>query len=237
VSLCRIGKSRSVQEYCHPHCIVVSLCAAMSGRRHTARGGAPRPVMYTHQPDRASVVRVSNDGRRILDRPVPVNPVLAATPSYFEEDATTNAALDAPDFSYDLGDDSLAQEEQGPELDGISVQVKAKRYANSVCFLLSIKLKKCTEMRFFFRTCPSRPGLATVTNTWMRCCASKAGVTSKFILLAAHAAPQTPPTGASIKHATVRACSASSASWSGTQSSPPTGSRYVTMCCRDRDVG
>ncbi|KAJ7800107.1 hypothetical protein B0H14DRAFT_2616469 [Mycena olivaceomarginata] len=83
----------------------------MSGshRRHTAA-----PALYNHQPDTATVVRVSNDGR-----------------PYYQEDPATNAALEARDFDYAMGDTSLDLEEQAPEDDGISVRVKAKRYKNS----------------------------------------------------------------------------------------------------------
>ncbi|KAK7027577.1 CxC2 domain-containing protein [Favolaschia claudopus] len=89
----------------------------MSGRRRV-RGGAPPPSLYTHQPDRATVSAP-------VDR-------LASIPDYFEEDPQTNAVFESSDFGYDLGDDSLAAEEQGPETDGISVQRgKAKRYTNS----------------------------------------------------------------------------------------------------------
>jgi hypothetical protein len=105
--------------------------AVMSSACRHRRGGAP-PVLYQHQPDHASVVRISNDGRRAIENSVPVDRVLAATTAHFEEDLGTNAALDAPDFSYAMGDDSLAPEEQEPEANGISVRVKAKRYVNSV---------------------------------------------------------------------------------------------------------
>ncbi|KAJ7834666.1 hypothetical protein B0H13DRAFT_1913969 [Mycena leptocephala] len=101
----------------------------MSRRR---RGGAPGSGLYIHQPDQASVVRVSNDGRRAFEQPVAVDRALAAgTPAYFQEDLATNAALDAEDFGYGMGDTSLPPEEQGTDADGISVRVKAKRYQNS----------------------------------------------------------------------------------------------------------
>ncbi|KAJ7842077.1 hypothetical protein B0H13DRAFT_2239393 [Mycena leptocephala] len=100
----------------------------MSG--HRGRGGAP-PVMYNHQPDRAGVVRISADRRCAIENSAPVEHIFPATPAYFEEDTATNAALDAPDFGYTMGDDTLDQEEQGPELDGIFVRLKPKRYQNS----------------------------------------------------------------------------------------------------------
>jgi hypothetical protein len=103
----------------------------MSRPPHRWHGGAP--ALYTHRPDIAAVVRPSNDGRRVTQSAAPVDRVLASTPAHFQEDLDTNAALDAPDFGYAMGDTSLAAEEQGPEADdGISVRVKAKRYENSV---------------------------------------------------------------------------------------------------------
>jgi hypothetical protein len=88
--------------------------------------------MYTHRPDQASVVRVSNDGRCVLDRATPAFRTQPKAPTYFAEDLATNAAVESPDFMYDIGDDSLAPEQEPPESDGISVHVKAKCYANSV---------------------------------------------------------------------------------------------------------
>ncbi|KAK7018251.1 CxC2 domain-containing protein [Favolaschia claudopus] len=100
----------------------------MTGHRR-GRGGAP-PTLYTHRPDRAAVVRVSNDRRRVLERAAPVDRT-ATLPEYYQEDVNTNSALDSADFTYDMGDDSLVPEEEGPETDGISVRVRAKRYTNS----------------------------------------------------------------------------------------------------------
>lgn len=91
------------------------------------------PSLYEHRPDTASVVRVSANGRRVLEQAVPVERV-GATPAYFQEDLATNFALDATDFDYEMGDTSLRPEEQAPESDGISVRVEAKRYQNSVRF-------------------------------------------------------------------------------------------------------
>ncbi|KAJ7028751.1 hypothetical protein C8F04DRAFT_1212103 [Mycena alexandri] len=86
--------------------------------------------MYEHRPDTASVVRVSADGRRAQDRSVRVErPV--ETPEYFADDFATNAALEAENFEYGMGDTGLLPEEQGAEGDSISVKVKAKRYQNS----------------------------------------------------------------------------------------------------------
>jgi hypothetical protein len=83
--------------------------------------------MYNHQPDRAGVVRISADGRRAIENSAPVERISSGTPAYFEEDTATNAALDAPDFGYTMADDTLDQEEQGPELDGIFVRLKVTR--------------------------------------------------------------------------------------------------------------
>ncbi|KAJ7827784.1 hypothetical protein B0H14DRAFT_2595099 [Mycena olivaceomarginata] len=63
--------------------------------------------------------------------PVTVDRGAPALPAYFAEDVSTNAGLDAREFSYDMGDESLAPEVQEPEADGISVTVKPKRYVNS----------------------------------------------------------------------------------------------------------
>jgi hypothetical protein len=101
-------------------------------------------VLYQHQPARASVVRISDDGWRTTQHPAPVDCASAtSTPAHFEEDLVTNAALDALDFGYGMGDDSLAPEEQDPETDGISVHVRAKRYVNSVrwCFFFLVSFR------------------------------------------------------------------------------------------------
>ncbi|KAJ7446784.1 hypothetical protein FB451DRAFT_1343526 [Mycena latifolia] len=86
--------------------------------------------LYEHRPDTATVVRTSTDGRRAQQESVPVQRG-ATRPAHFYEDLATNSALDAQDFGYEMGDDSLRPEEEGPEDDGINVRVKAKRYQNS----------------------------------------------------------------------------------------------------------
>jgi hypothetical protein len=68
----------------------------------------------------------------VLNRATPVFRTGPTAPTYFAEDLATNAAVESPDFTYDMGNDSLAPEQEPPESDGISVRVKAKRYANSV---------------------------------------------------------------------------------------------------------
>ncbi|KAJ7019393.1 hypothetical protein C8F04DRAFT_1197742 [Mycena alexandri] len=107
----------------------------MSRRGGGRRGGAPpKPTLYAHQPDRASVVRISSDGRRAYEQTAPVNP-RTSTPAHFQEDFAANAAFkDLDNGSYAMGDDSLTTEIQGPEADGITVCLppKAKRHANSV---------------------------------------------------------------------------------------------------------
>jgi hypothetical protein len=102
-------------------------------RHRRARGGAPAPL-YAHRPDRAQIVRILNDGRRVVEQSYPVDRDLAptSTPAHFQEDLDTNSALDAQDFSYDMGDTSLPAEEGTADGDGISVRVRAKRYENSV---------------------------------------------------------------------------------------------------------
>ncbi|KAJ7019382.1 hypothetical protein C8F04DRAFT_1197732, partial [Mycena alexandri] len=102
--------------------------------RRGGRGGAPcKPTLYTHEPDRASVVRISSDGRRAHERPAAVKPQ-TSTPAHFQEDWAGNAAFeDLDNGGYAMGDDSLPPEVQGPEGDGITVCLppKAKQYANS----------------------------------------------------------------------------------------------------------
>jgi hypothetical protein len=102
--------------------------------RGVRRSGAPR--LYEHRPDTATVVRISEDGRRAREEVVPVNPQFTSTPAHFEEDILTNAALEGMDWDYSLGDESLAVEPEDNENDGITVRVKAKRYKNSVRELL-----------------------------------------------------------------------------------------------------
>ncbi|KAJ7707214.1 hypothetical protein B0H14DRAFT_3525781 [Mycena olivaceomarginata] len=102
----------------------------MSHSYRRRRGGAPG--LYEHRPDTASIVRVSNDGRRAQEEVVAVDHAVELVPSYFQEDPSTNAALEAMNFGYAMGNTSLKPEEQAPDDDGISVCVKAKRYQNSV---------------------------------------------------------------------------------------------------------
>jgi hypothetical protein len=101
------------------------------------RRGAPG--LYEHRLDTASVVRVSNDGRRAWEEVVAVDCAVESVPSYFQEDPSTNAALEAMDFGYVMGDTSLEPEEQALDNDGISVHVKAKCYQDSVCCLAFLK--------------------------------------------------------------------------------------------------
>ncbi|KAJ6489344.1 hypothetical protein C8R47DRAFT_1071689 [Mycena vitilis] len=103
-----------------------NLYRVMSKRK--GRGGAP--AMYAHRTDTGSITRISADGRRAIDEVLPVEP-LPSAPAYYQEDVDTNAALDAPDWDYSMGDDSLPAETQGEEPDGIEVRAKAKRYKNS----------------------------------------------------------------------------------------------------------
>ncbi|KAJ7617529.1 hypothetical protein DFH06DRAFT_1274184 [Mycena polygramma] len=93
----------------------------MSDRRphRASRGGAP--PLYSHRgQDTASVVRISEDGRRAVEESSRVERLIDATPAHFQEDLDTNAALDAEDFGYSMGDTTLPAEEQGPDGDGIS---------------------------------------------------------------------------------------------------------------------
>ncbi|KAJ7932991.1 hypothetical protein B0H13DRAFT_1856601 [Mycena leptocephala] len=98
-------------------------------QRKRRRGGAP--ALYEHRPDRSTVVRISEDGRRAREQVVNVNPQPTSTPAHFEEDFVTNAALEGNDWDYSMGDDSLPVDAEDDENDGITVRVKAKRYKNS----------------------------------------------------------------------------------------------------------
>ncbi|KAF8162287.1 hypothetical protein K438DRAFT_1775989 [Mycena galopus ATCC 62051] len=80
--------------------------------------------MYTHQPHASEVLSISADGRRGTAIPAVVQ-TREPPPSYYQEDAATNAALEAADFSYSMGDLSLPPEEQQ-----VPVQ-KRKQYVNS----------------------------------------------------------------------------------------------------------
>jgi hypothetical protein len=94
--------------------------------------------MHIHQPHLGEVVSVSANGRSAMAHPH----VIITEPSVpaYQEDVTTNAAVESLDFSYDLGDTTLLAEVQEPETDGIVLMSKRKVYANSVhipCCLLS----------------------------------------------------------------------------------------------------
>ncbi|KAJ6447896.1 hypothetical protein C8R45DRAFT_1115651 [Mycena sanguinolenta] len=81
------------------------------------RGGqrAPKPpTMYTHEPHLSEIVSISADGRRGTATLAVVAQSQQEVPSYYQEDTATNAAMEAADFSYDLGDTSLLVEEQEP---------------------------------------------------------------------------------------------------------------------------
>jgi hypothetical protein len=56
----------------------------------------------------------------------------SSVPSYFQEDYSTNAAVDDPDFGYDLGDTTLLAEVQDTDSDGIILKSRRKVYKNSV---------------------------------------------------------------------------------------------------------
>lgn len=90
--------------------------------------------MHVHQPQFGQVVSVSANGRSAR-APTHVVHTEHSLPTYGQEDAATNAAVESWDFSYDLGDTSLVGEVQGPETDGIVLALKKKVYENSVCLL------------------------------------------------------------------------------------------------------
>ncbi|KAJ7711358.1 hypothetical protein B0H16DRAFT_1745238 [Mycena metata] len=99
----------------------------MAGRRG-GRGGSRRrvPTMYTHEPHTAEVLSISADGRRTTSTPAIVY-TQAETPSYHQDDIATNAALEAFDFSYLMGNDSLPVEEQLPEIAAAEAMAAAAR--------------------------------------------------------------------------------------------------------------
>ena len=73
---------------------------------------------------------MSVNGRSAMARPhvIVTEPNIPA----YQEDVTTNAAVESLDFSYDLGDAALLPEVQEPETDGIVLTSKRKVYENSV---------------------------------------------------------------------------------------------------------
>jgi hypothetical protein len=74
---------------------------------------------------------VSNDGRQATTQHGIIDPP-RAVPDYYEDDPTTNAAVEDADFSYTLNDESLPPEEEEPAVDGIAYKEKKKRNENSV---------------------------------------------------------------------------------------------------------
>ncbi|KAJ7483686.1 hypothetical protein B0H11DRAFT_1914569 [Mycena galericulata] len=116
---------------CRALFVVLSL-ATMSGSGRKGGGRPPPPPrMYTHQPHTAEVVSVSADGRRAnaTSKAVDTQP---GVPSYYQDDAATNAAVESGDFSYNLSDTGLFPEVQLPENDGIILtSSKRKVYENS----------------------------------------------------------------------------------------------------------
>ncbi|KAJ7623110.1 hypothetical protein DFH06DRAFT_1142895 [Mycena polygramma] len=129
------GEEKMFREAYPGRRLPAGLSRLVMSKSHKRRNA--EPALYDHRgsiaaADVASVVRVSGDGRRASEQTVPVDRLRPPTiPGHFEEDMATNAALEAEDFGYDMGDHSLPAEEQGPAEDGISVCVKAKRYENS----------------------------------------------------------------------------------------------------------
>jgi hypothetical protein len=61
--------------------------------------------MHEHHPHVASTVEKSADGRRAVVTSAAVDTSTPGLPSWHAEDFNTAQALDAPDFSYLLGDD------------------------------------------------------------------------------------------------------------------------------------
>ncbi|KAJ7763723.1 hypothetical protein B0H16DRAFT_1661737 [Mycena metata] len=99
----------------------------MAGRRGGLRTTKPKaPTMYTHDPHTSEVLSTSGDGRRAAATPAIVY-THPEPPSYHQDDAATNAALENFDFSYSMGDFSLPVEEQPPELTAANLAAAAAR--------------------------------------------------------------------------------------------------------------
>jgi hypothetical protein len=76
----------------------------MSGRRK--KGGMPSGELHTHRPHVATTMERSADGRRALTTLAAVDTSTPGLPDWHAEDFGTAQALEGPDFSYLLGDDS-----------------------------------------------------------------------------------------------------------------------------------
>ncbi|KAJ6517558.1 hypothetical protein DFH09DRAFT_1332356 [Mycena vulgaris] len=103
----------------------------MSGSRG---GGRPKPPprMFIHQPHTSEVfLGSSRDGRRpnTIEEVVDTAPQI---PDYWQDDSTTNAAVEGDDFNYHIGDNTLFPEFPDPSsAGGITMTAKKKRYENS----------------------------------------------------------------------------------------------------------
>ncbi|KAF8146729.1 hypothetical protein K438DRAFT_2092496 [Mycena galopus ATCC 62051] len=110
----------------------ILLCCHKMSMQKGRRGGVrvtKTPTMYTHEPHKSEVLSISADGRRgtTTSAIVHTHPEI---PAYYQEDAATNAALEAEEFSYSMGDMTLPVEEQEPD-DLPPSAAKRKRYDNS----------------------------------------------------------------------------------------------------------
>lgn len=99
--------------------------------RGRGRGGAPPPTLFVSPAAISTVVTGSRDARRVRTSTTAVT-TSSNTPIHFEEDPFTSAAIEASDFSYTLGDNTLDAEVDDPVHDGIEVILPARRNENSV---------------------------------------------------------------------------------------------------------
>lgn len=99
------------------------------GRKGGGRKGAPSGELYTHHTHLSSIVEPSRDGRRAVARTTFLG-ITPSVPEYHQEDTVTNAAVEADDFSFTLGDLSLPQEPEAPAPEGIDLTKKKKKPRN-----------------------------------------------------------------------------------------------------------
>lgn len=113
----------------------------MAGRRGGNRKSGASGALYTHTPHLSSVIGTSRDGRRAVQHTSFIDARLPI-PDYHQDDPKTNAAVEAVDFSYDLGDNSLPPDMEPPDTAGIDLQKnkKKKRNENSVILTSSQQL-------------------------------------------------------------------------------------------------
>ncbi|KAJ7780677.1 hypothetical protein DFH07DRAFT_765195 [Mycena maculata] len=98
-----------------------------TGRKGGWRAPVVSGALHTHQPHCSSIIETSVDGCRAVERTSNIDVNSSAVPAYHQDDSQINAAIEADNFSYGLGDDTLPAEFQGPSSDGIDLQGKKKK--------------------------------------------------------------------------------------------------------------